>query len=122
MTNKELKKQEEDLEKQLNHQLDVLKKESESWAKVGGAVLAGGLVSYGATKLIRGKSKKKAKKKLIKEMKDEGHPIKVRKPRKHKASLMSSVGKRLFIVALSLGQAKLIDILSKKATDASRKV
>lgn len=120
MSNLELKKKAEDLEKQLDMQLGVLKKESESWAKVGGAVLAGGLLVYGTKKAFGKKKKPKSKpKKSSPSSHSKGSHM--RKPKRQKASFMGGFGKRLFMVALSLGQAKLIDVLSKKLNDEPKK-
>ncbi|GGF32405.1 hypothetical protein [Echinicola rosea] len=121
MSKLDLKKQEEELEKQLDQQLGLLKQESTSWAKVGGAVLAGSMLVYGTKKLFKGKKKKPKKaSKKSKQAQQDGADY-VTKPKPKKSSLAGSLGKRLFMVALSLGQAKLVDVLSKQASDAKKK-
>lgn len=122
MTNKDLKQEAADLEKQLEQQIDNLKKESETWVKFGGAVLAGGILSYGVSKMFRKKKDKKLKK-LIKDLETEGAIEKntLKRASKKKSSLMGSMGKRLFMVLLSAGQAKLMNELSKKAANANKK-
>ncbi|GGZ19708.1 hypothetical protein GCM10007049_10270 [Echinicola pacifica] len=117
MNKHELSKKAEDLERQLDLQLEVFKKESESWAKVGGAVLAGGLLAYGGTRLIKGKKSDKRK------LKSSANPSinKSRKIKKQKSSFGGTLGKRLFMVALTIGQAKLIEVLSKKVNNDSPK-
>ncbi|AWW30930.1 hypothetical protein DN752_12770 [Echinicola strongylocentroti] len=121
MSKSDLKKQAEDLEKQLDHQLVVLKEESVSWAKVGGAVVAGSMLVYGTKKLFKGGKKKKHKAKKQKGEQSASSSDHVKQPKAKKSSLAGSLGKRLFMVALSLGQAKLVDVLSKQANDAKKK-
>ncbi|WP_186757322.1 hypothetical protein [Echinicola salinicaeni] len=120
--NKDLKQEAADLEKQLEQQIGTLKKDSETWVKLGGAVLAGGILSYGVSKMFRKKKDKKLKK-LLKELDSEGNIDKniIKKTKKQKSSLMGSMGKRLFMVLLSIGQAKLMDELSKKAANVNKK-
>lgn len=121
MSKADLKKQEEDLERQLDQQLGLLKQESVSWAKVGGAVMAGSMLIYGTKKLFKGKKKKPkkhAKKAKSSSQEPEDYIVKT-KPKK--SSFAGGLGKRLFMVALSLGQAKLVDVLFKQANDAKKK-
>ncbi|WP_215226504.1 hypothetical protein [Echinicola shivajiensis] len=122
MTNKDLRQEAADLEKQLEQQIGTLKKESETWVKFGGAVLAGGILSYGVSKMFRKKKDKKLKR-LIKDLESEGAIEKntLKKANKKKSSLLGSMGKRLFMVLLSAGQAKLMNELSKKAANANKK-
>lgn len=123
MTNNELRKQAANLEQHLEQQLGVFKKESGTWVKFGGAALAGGLLSYGIAKMVRGKKNKKLKK-AIDDLQKEGEIDKSfcrKSVKKHRSSIMGNVGKRLFMVMLSLAQAKLIDELQKKANNAIRK-
>ncbi|UCS94492.1 hypothetical protein KZP23_05565 [Echinicola marina] len=122
MTNKDLKQEAADLEKQLEQQIGTLKKESETWVKLGGAILAGGVLSYGVSRMFSKKKDKKLKK-LIKELDSEGNIDKntLKKATRKRSSVMSSMGKRLFMVLLSVGQAKLMDELSKKAANAKKK-
>ncbi|GAB3653522.1 hypothetical protein GCM10028791_23700 [Echinicola sediminis] len=123
MVNKELRQQEADLEKQLEQQLGVFKKESDTWVKIGGAALAGGLLSYGIARVARGKKDKKLKK-AIRELEQEGkidQSLYKKNTKKHKSSLMGSFGKRLLMVLFSLGQAKLIDELQKRALHVNKR-
>lgn len=59
-----LKKKAEELEQTLEMQLSLVKKESEDWVKVGGAVLAGGALAFLAVRLLGGKKNKKTEKVL----------------------------------------------------------
>ncbi|QDH78309.1 hypothetical protein FKX85_04340 [Echinicola soli] len=121
MSKVDLKKQEEDLEKQLDQQLGLLKQESVSWAKVGGAVLAGSMLVYGTKKLFKGKKKKSKKVSKKAKQSKQGSTDYIAPPKPKKSSFAGGLGKRLFMVALTLGQAKLVDVLSKQASDAKKK-
>jgi len=57
--NKDLKKKEEELAQSLGRQLELFKAESEDWLKIGGVVLAGGLIAFA---IIRTRSKRKDRK------------------------------------------------------------
>ena len=59
-----LKKKAEELEQTLQMQLTLAKKESEDWVKVGGAVVAGGILAFLAVRLLTGKKNKKTEKVL----------------------------------------------------------
>lgn len=54
--NQELEKKAEELEQTLAKQLELLKKDSEDWVKIGGLALAGGLIAFA---IIKTKKKKK---------------------------------------------------------------
>ena len=58
----ELNKKAEELEQTLQMQLDLAKKESEDWIKVGGVVLAGALITFATVKLLGRKKNKKTQK------------------------------------------------------------
>ncbi|WP_332912950.1 hypothetical protein [Algoriphagus boritolerans] len=54
---KELEKKSEELEQTLTKQLELLKKDSEEWLKLGAAVAVGVLLVYGIAKVTRKKKK-----------------------------------------------------------------
>lgn len=54
--NQELEKKAEELEQTLAKQLELLKKDSEDWVKIGGLALAGGLIAFA---ILKTKKKKK---------------------------------------------------------------
>lgn len=56
-----MERKSEELEQTLSKQLEILKKDSEDWLKVGAAVAAGALLTYGIVKLTKSKNKKKLK-------------------------------------------------------------
>jgi len=67
----ELKKKAEELEQTLEMQLSLAKKESEDWVKVGGAVIAGGVLAFLMVRLLSGKKNKKTEK-VLKVLEKEG--------------------------------------------------
>lgn len=107
---KELENQAEELEQTLQKQLDLLKKDSEDWLKVGGAVLAGGLLAYSIVKVTkRKKSRKTAKAMEVLEREgllDEEMKEKLSKPQK--STFWPSLGQRLLLVGFALAQEKLL--------------
>lgn len=109
MMNKDLEKKSEELEQTLAKQLEVLKKESEDWLKVGGALAAGVLLTYGIVKLAKGK-KKKDTQKALEVLEKEGllnEDIKKRLTSKQKSSIWPSIGQRLLILGLAVAKEKL---------------
>ncbi|MDN3669017.1 hypothetical protein QWY93_06735 [Echinicola jeungdonensis] len=115
MTDLDLRQQAEDLEKELQQQLGFSSKEVGSYAKVGGAVLAGGLLSYGITRAIKGKKKDKTDD-ILRALEEKGliDSRVLNKTKRKKASIMGGLGKRLFLVLLALGKEKLIEELKKR--------
>lgn len=106
--NKELETKAEELEQTLQKQLDLLKKDSEDWVKVGGAVLAGGFLAYSIVKLARKRKDKKTDKALEvlerEGLLDKDLKEKITKPKR--SSFWPSLGQRLFILALALAKEK----------------
>lgn len=67
----ELKKKAEELEQTLEMQMTLAKKESEDIVKVGGAILAGGVLAFLAVRLFLAKKDKKTEK-VLKVLEKEG--------------------------------------------------
>lgn len=111
--NKELEKKSEELEQTLVKQLELLKKDSEEWLKVGAVVLVAGLLTYG---IVKGTRKKKVNKteKILEVLEQQGLLTKeieekLRKPAK--SSFWPSVSQRLLILGLALAKEKFLDNL-----------
>ncbi len=115
MTEFDLRQQAEELEKELQQQLGFSTKELGSWTKVGGAVLAGGLLSYGITRAIKRKKKDNTEE-ILRALEERGliDSSILKRTKKKKASFMGGLGKRLFLVLLTLGKAQLLDELKKR--------
>ena len=104
----ELENKAEELEQTLQKQLDLLKKDSEDWLKVGGAVLVGGLLAYA---IVRASKRKKSNKnqRAIAVLEREGLlddelRKKISKPKK--SSFWPSMSQRLLILGLALAKEK----------------
>mgnify|MGYP006212012719 FL=1 len=107
--NNDLEKKSEELEQTLSKQLEILKKDSEDWLKVGAAVAAGALLTYGIVKLTKSKNKKETQK-AIEVLEKEGllnSDLKKRLTEKQRSSIWPSLAQRLLILGLAVAKDKL---------------
>jgi hypothetical protein len=113
--NNELEKKSQELEQTLTKQLELLKKDSQDWLKVGGVVLLAGLVTYGVVKATKKKKENKtqqalevlAKEGLLTKEIEE----KLRKPAK--STFWPTLTQKLLLVGLAVAKEKfLIDLLN----------
>lgn len=107
---KELEKKSEELEQTLAKQLELLKRDSEEWLKVGAVVLVAGLVTYGIVKATRKKKVNKTEK-ALEALEQQGLLTKdieekLRKP--SKSSFWSTLSQRLLILGLALAKEKFL--------------
>lgn len=108
--NKELEKKSEELEQTLAKQLELLKKDSEEWLKIGGVVLVAGLLTYGIVKATRMKKVNKTEK-ALEALEQQGLLTKdieekLRKPAK--SSFWLTLSQRLLILGLALAKEKFL--------------
>lgn len=106
---KELEKKSEELEQTLAKQLELLKKDSEDWIKVGAAVTVGVLLVYGIAKATRKKKEGTTDKALV-VLEKEGllnEDIKERLTKPKKSTFWPSITQRLLILGLALAKDKL---------------
>lgn len=106
---KELEKKSEELEQTLAKQLELLKKDSEDWIKVGAAVTVGVLLVYGIAKATRKKKGGTTDKALV-VLEKEGllnEDIKERLKKPKKSTFWPSITQRLLILGLALAKDKL---------------
>lgn len=113
--NNELEKKSQELEQMLTKQLELLKKDSQDWLKLGGVVLLAGLVTYGVVKATKKKKENKtqqalevlAKEGLLTKEIEE----KLRKPAK--STFWPTLTQKLLLVGLAVAKEKfLIDLLN----------
>jgi hypothetical protein len=113
--NNELEKKSQELEHKLAGQLELLKKDSKDWFKVGGVVLLAGLVTYGVIKATKKKKENKtqqalevlAKEGLLTKEIEE----KLKKP--SKSTFWPTLTQKLLLVGLAVAKEKyLIDLLN----------
>ena len=119
--NRQLENKAEELEQTLAKHLQLLKRDSEEWLKVGAVVVVSGLVVYGIVKSTR--KKKNARTDLaIEALEHQGLLTKeieekLRKP--VRSSFWPSLGQRLMIAGLALAKEKfLTNILNPQPTNA----
>ena len=119
MNEVELKKKAEQLEQTLQLQLTQLKKDSEIWVKIGGALLIAGLISYTVTRKRRkNKNKRNLKLDVIGE---EVNLEKTKRRAKKSSSFFPPFKKRLLLSLLSFGQAKLAEEFKRRKSVANEK-
>ena len=117
---KELEKKSEELEQTLAKQLDLFKKDSEDWLKVGAAVAVGALLTYGIVKATR-KKKVKNTDKALEVLEKEGLlndelRNRLTKPTKT-SSFWPTLAQRLLILGLALAKDKLYSEFFSGNTD-----
>ncbi|HSF52426.1 MAG TPA: hypothetical protein VLA71_01670 [Algoriphagus sp.] len=117
MSNK-LEKKSEELEQTLAKQLELLKKDSEDWLKVGAVVAVGALLTYGILKATK-KKKVKTTDKALEVLEKEGllnEDIKKRLTKSKSATFWPSLTQRLIILGLALAKDKIFhEIFSSPA-------
>lgn len=116
---KELEKKSEELEQTLTKQLDLLKKDSQDWLKVGAAVAVGAVIAYGIVKATR-KKKVKNTEKALEVLEKEGilnDELKNRLTKPKSSSFWPSLTQRLIILGLALAKDKIYNELFSGNTD-----
>lgn len=116
---KELEKRSEELEQTLAKQLDLFKKDSQDWLKVGVAVAAGALLTYGIVKATQ-KKKVRNTDKALEVLEKEGllnEELKKRLTKPEKSSFWPSLTERLLIFGLALAKDKLLQELFSDKTE-----
>ncbi|WP_100628550.1 hypothetical protein [Algoriphagus formosus] len=120
----ELERQTEELEQTLQKQLELLKKESEDWAKVGGAVLAGALLVMAVVQLKKKKSSRKTDK-VLEVLQREGlldKDLEKKITKSEKATFWPGIGQRLLIAGLALAKEKYLkDLFNADQTETFEK-
>lgn len=115
MKNNELKKKAEELEQTLEMQLNLAKRETSDYLKIGGAVVAGGLVAFTLVKLIQNKQHKKTAK-ILELLDKEGlldEEIQAKLTQKSQPGFLSRLGAALLPVAINFGKEQLMNKLQR---------
>ncbi len=108
---KELEKKSEELEQRLAKQLNVFKKGSEDWVKVGAVVAVSALVVYGVVQLTN-KKKEKNTDKALEVLEREGllNPeLKQRITQPKQSSLWTGLAQKILFLGLALAKDKLYE-------------
>jgi hypothetical protein len=117
--NKDLENKAEELEQTLSKQLELLKVDSKEWVKIGGLVLAGGLLTYA---IIRTSKKKKDREtdRAIEVLEREGlltKDLEKKLTEPQKSSFWPSLSQRLLILGLAIAKEKLLPNLFNLAEE-----
>ena len=108
---KELEKKSAELEKALAKQLNVFKKGSEDWVKVGAVVAVSALVVYGVVQLTN-KKKEKNTDKALEVLEREGllnAELKERLTQPKTSSLWTGLAQKVLFLGLALAKDKLYE-------------
>ena len=108
--NKDLKEREEELEESLARQLELFKVESQDWLKVGGVVLAGGLIALAIVKTRSNRKDRKTEEALL-VLEREGlltKDIEEKLTQGSKSSFWPSISQRLLILGLAFAKEKFL--------------
>ncbi len=125
MKSKELEKKSEELEQTLAKQLELLKKDSEDWLKVGAVVAVGALLVLGIAKATS-KKKEKTTDKALEVLEKEGllnEEIKNRLTTPKQSSFWPNLAQRLVIIGLALAKDKIYNELfspSEEETESEK--
>lgn len=108
--NKELKKKEEELEETLARQFELFRAESGDWLKIGGVVLAGGLIALAIAK-TRKKREDRRTEEVLEVLEREGlltKEIEKKLTKGSKSSFWPSMGQRLLLLGLAFAKEKFL--------------
>lgn len=111
----ELKKKAEELEQTLEMQMTLAKKESEDLVKIGGAILAGGVIAFLAVRLLLAKKDKKTEK-VLKVLEKEGlldEDIRSKLTQKNQPGFLGRLSAVLVPIAINFGREQLIKKFSE---------
>ncbi len=121
--NQELEKKSEELQQTLAKQLELLKKDSEDWVKIGGIAIAGALIAFAILKVKKRKKDRNTEKALALLEKEgllnEDLENKIRNPSRS-GGFLPSLTQRLLVLGLALAKEKYLNNLfsSEAAEDA----
>lgn len=109
--NKELEEKSLELEQTLAKQLDLFKKDSQDWLKVGAVIAAGALLTYG---IVKATKKKKAgnTEKALEVLEKEGllnEELKKRLTKPERSSFWPTLTQRLIILGISLAKDRFLN-------------
>jgi hypothetical protein len=108
--NENLKKKAEELEQTLEMQLSLARKESGEWVKVGGAVVAGGILAFFAVRMLSGEENKKTEK-VLQVLEREGlldKEISEKLTQKRKPGIIGRLSAIVLPLAIQYGQEQLM--------------
>lgn len=120
--NKDLEKKEEELEQALARQLELFKAESADWLKIGGVVLAGGLIALAIAKTRKNRKDRKVEE-AMEVLEREGlltKDIEKKLTEGTKSTFWPSMGQRLLILGLAFAKEKFLPNLFAARTEDAK--
>lgn len=118
----ELEKKSEELEQTFMKQIQLFKEDSKDWLKVGGVVLAGGLLAFA---LINASKKKKNREtdRALEVLEREGllsKDLERKLTSSSKSSFWPSIGERILLVGLAFAKEKYLPNLLNFASEDAK--
>ena len=117
--NKDLEKKSEELEQTLKKQLELFKEDSKDRVKVGGLVLAGGLLTFAIVQATKNKRNKDTDR-ALEVLEREGllsKDLEKKLTASSKSSFWPSLGERLLLVGLAFAKEKYLPNLFSAVTE-----
>lgn len=117
--NKDLENKAEELEQTLVKQLQLFKEDSKNWVKVGGLVLAGGLLTFAIVQATR-KKKNRETERAMEVLEREGllsKDVEKKLTSSSKSTFWPSIGERLLLVGLAFAKEKYLPNLFNFASE-----
>jgi hypothetical protein len=120
MSELDLKRKAEELEQTLHKQFEMMKSDTETWVKIGGAVVVSGLVTFGLVRAFQGRKSKKIEK-ALQQLESEGMIAKSPDNRYYyppmpvqKQSFWAPVMQRVLMAAFDFGKARLLAEIARR--------
>jgi len=117
--NKDLENKSEELEQTLKKQLQLFKEDSKDWVKVGGLVLAGGLLTFAIVQATR-KKKNRETERALAVLEREGilsKSLEKKLTSSSKSNFWPSLSERLLLVGLAFAKEKFFPNLFSPAVE-----
>ncbi|WP_373523278.1 hypothetical protein [Aquiflexum sp.] len=124
MERTELEKKALELEQTLGMQLSLVKKESEGFAKIGGAIILGGVVAFSAVKLL-GRKKNKKTDKVLQTLEKEGlldEEIKQKLTQRTQPGMFGRLGAILLPIAINYGKEQFFKKMNESENSPEKNV
>jgi len=120
MSDLDLKRRAEELEQTLQKQLDIIKADSQTWVKLGGAVVLSGLVTFGLVRAFKSSKRSKVES-ALKQLESEGMLSRSSDNRYYyppqpvqKQSFWAPIGQRILLAAFDFGKERLMAEIARR--------
>lgn len=120
--NKNLEDKSKELEQTFKKQLQLFREDSKDWVKVGGLVLAGGLLTFAIVQMTR-KKKNRETERALEVLEREGllsKDLEKKLTSSSKSSFWPSIGERILLVGLAFAKEKYLPNLFNFASEDAK--